>query len=166
MQKEKSRCDDCTAFCSSNYIYKIQKGLNPQVIKAISEQKEEPKWMLDYRLKALEFFNSKDLPKWGPDLNKLDINDLCFYIKTTQKVQDSWENISPNIKQTFDDLGVPQAEKKYLGGLGAQYESETVYHNLKKEWEEYFPLFFYVLFFPRFISAIDLGPISDSISAI
>ena len=134
MQKEKLRCDDCTAPCSSNYIYKIQNGLNKQVICSISKQKQEPKWMFDYRIKSLEFFNSKDMPKWGPDLSKLDINNLCFYVKAAQKKEDSWQNVSPNIKQTFDDLGVLQAEEKYLGGLGAQYESEIVYHNLKKEW--------------------------------
>ncbi len=136
MKFDNKNCEKCINPCMQNYIYKMPKGLNDQVIKTISKEKNEPNWMLETRLKAFEFFKSKSLPKWGPDLSKLNLQDLHYYIKTTKQKENSWNDVPKDIKQTFDSLGLPDIEDKYLGGLGAQYESETVYHNLKKEWEE------------------------------
>ncbi len=136
MQKEKSDCATCTKSCVLNSSYQIQKGLDEQVVRSISNQKNEQSWMLQYRLKAFQFFKTKDMPKFGPDLKGLNFNDICFYLKANIKKEASWYKVAPEIKKTFDDLGVLGSEEKYLGGLGAQYESETVYHNLKKEWEE------------------------------
>ncbi len=121
---------------NQNYIFKTKKGLDEFVVRSISEQKNEPKWMLEARLRSLEFFKNKEMQKWGPDLSNLNFDDLCFYLKTTQNQQESWENVPENISNTFDELGIKKAEQEHLGGLGAQYESEVVYHNLKKEWEE------------------------------
>lgn len=136
MKSQKIGGAGCKKPCKLNSSYTIQKGLSESVVRLISNQKNENSWMLEYRLKALQFFNQKDLPKWGPSLKDLNFDDICFYLKSNSKKEESWQKVSPEIKKTFDDLGVTQSEEKYLGGLGAQYESETVYHNLKKEWEE------------------------------
>ncbi len=117
-----------------NYLYKSKKGLNEQIVREISERKEEPSWMLDIRLKGLENFEQRPLPAWGPTLSALDPNDIYYYIKPIEKYRTSWEDVPKEIKETFDRLGVPEAEKAHLAGLGAQYESEVVYHNMKKEW--------------------------------
>jgi len=138
MTKENVNCAQCTEKCCApkDYFYKSEKGLNESVVRSISMQKQEDPWMLNLRLKAFEFFKTKEMQKWGPDLSKLNLDDICFYLKSVEKQENSWENVQPNIKNTFDELGVTQSEKESLGGLGAQYESEVVYHNLKKEWEE------------------------------
>ena len=138
MTKENVNCAKCTSKCctSKDYFYKSEKGLNESVVRAISIQKQEDPWMLNLRLKAFEFFKTKEMQKWGPDLSKLNLDEICFYLKSVEKQEDSWEKVQTNIKNTFDELGVTQSEKESLGGLGAQYESEVVYHNLKKEWEE------------------------------
>lgn len=118
------------------YEYKSGLGLNEEVVCEISARKQEPLWMLEIRLKALEHFMARPLPKWGPDLTSLDINNIYYYVKPVKQQERSWDDVPKEIKNTFDRLGVPESEKKYLAGLGAQYESEVVYHNLKKEWEE------------------------------
>ncbi len=117
------------------YEFKATQGLSEELVCTISAQKQEPLWMLDRRLQALDIFFKKDLPSWGPDLSKLDLSDIFYYIKPVKQEQKLWENVPQKIKDTFDRLGVPEAEHKYLAGLGAQYESEMVYHNLKDEWE-------------------------------
>lgn len=116
------------------YSYKSEKGLNREIVIDISRRKNEPQWMCDYRLEALGYFESRPLPSWGPDLSELDTNDIYYYIKPIEGQFSSWDEVPQDIKQTFDKLGVPESEKKVLAGLGAQYESEVVYHNLRQEW--------------------------------
>lgn len=119
-----------------DYEYKSDIGLNEEIVCEISAKKNEPLWMLEKRLQALEHFMQRPLPKWGPDLSKLNVHDIHYYVKPRKPHQRSWEDVPADIKRTFDRLGVPESEKKHLAGLGAQYESEVVYHNLKAEWQE------------------------------
>lgn len=116
-----------------NYVYKPQKGLNQEVVKKISEMKNEPQWMLDFRLKSLKIFEQKKMPTWGPDLSRIDFDNIYYYIKPTEHQEKSWEDVPADIKNTFDRLGIPQAEQEYLSGVKAQYESEVVYGSLLKE---------------------------------
>ena len=117
-----------------DYIFKSKKGLGKHVVRQISEQKNEPGWMTDIRLTSLELFERMPMPTWGPDLSSLDPNDIHFYVKPTEKMQNSWDDIPEKIKRTFEAIGVPQAEKKFLAGVGAQYESEMIYKNLRERW--------------------------------
>jgi len=119
-----------------DYIYKTEKGLNEKIVREISAKKNEPSWMLDLRLKGLKNFEERPMQKWGPSLKELDTNDIYYYVKPVENQVKSWDMVPDDIKKTFDRLGVPESEKKHLAGLGAQYESEVVYHNLKKEWED------------------------------
>jgi Fe-S cluster assembly protein SufB len=119
---------------AEDYVYKSEKGLNEQVVRDISSKKGEPDWMLEFRLNALKCFESRPMQKWGPDLSALNTNDIYYYIKPIEKMQKSWDDIPGDIRKTFDRLGVPESERKHLAGLGAQYESEVVYHNLQEEW--------------------------------
>ena len=113
------------------------KGLTEEIVRKISEKKNEPQWMLEYRLKALEVFNSKPVPTWGPDLSDLDINDIVHYLEPDAKVMsDNWDDVPDYIKSTFDRLGIPEAERQSLAGVGAQYDSEVVYHSVHKELTE------------------------------
>lgn len=116
-----------------NSVYKPQKGLSPEVIKKISQLKNEPAWMLDFRLKSYQTFLEKKLPAWGPDLSHIDFDDIYYYIKPTEQQERRWEDVPEDIKNTFDRLGIPQAEREYLSGVKAQYESEVVYGSLLKE---------------------------------
>lgn len=111
------------------------RGLNEQVVRAISREKHEPQWMLNYRLKAYEIYRKMPLPPFGPDLSQLNLDEMTYYQKYTKKKYRDWDDVPVEIKQTFDRLGVPQAERKYLAGSGAQYESEMVYHNMKAEFD-------------------------------
>ncbi len=117
-------------------VFKTQKGLSEEVVRQISLHKEEPEWMLDYRLKALEIFNSKPVPEWGVDLSDLDLDEIFFYIRPQDRMERSWDEVPDEIKETFERLGIPEAERDTLAGVGAQYESEMVYHSLKEQWEE------------------------------
>ncbi|MEB2334951.1 MAG: Fe-S cluster assembly protein SufB [Anaerolineaceae bacterium] len=119
-----------------NYVFKSQKGLSREVVEQISRMKQEPQWMLDFRLKAFEHFMSRPMPKWGPDLSVLDLDDIYYYVKPTDKMEKSWDDIPDDIKRSFDKLGVPEAEQKFLAGLGAQYESEMVYHSIQEHLEK------------------------------
>ncbi len=112
--------------------FKSAKGLNPEVIRQISALKKEPQWMLDYRLKAYEIYLQKPMPTWGADLSGIDFDDIHYYIKPQEKSETDWDQVPSEIKETFDKLGIPQAEKQYLAGTGAQFESEVVYHSLLK----------------------------------
>ena len=112
------------------------KGVNKEIVRKISEKKNEPSWMLDRRLDALKVFESTPTPTWGADLSALKLDDLCFYLKPTKKTEKSWEDVPQKIKEKFEKLGVPQHEREFFAGVGAQYESEMVYHKLKKEWAE------------------------------
>ena len=117
-------------------VFKTQKGLNEDIIREISHIKQEPQWMLDFRLKAYEMFRKLNNPKWGPNLNSIDFDDFTYYIRPSEKTESSWEDVPDTIKNTFDKLGIPEAEKKFLAGVSTQYESEVVYHNMLKEVQE------------------------------
>ncbi|MCK4265188.1 Fe-S cluster assembly protein SufB [Candidatus Babeliales bacterium] len=124
-------------FIPENYIYKSQKGLNEEIVKNISFRKQEPVWMLQYRLESLKCFEDRLLPDWGPSkLKNLDPNDIYYYVKPVEKTSANWNEVPEDIKNTFDRLGVSESEKKYLAGLSTQFESENVYHKLRKEWTE------------------------------
>src|ERR671937_532270 len=118
-----------------NYFFKSQKGLSPEVVAAISEHKNEPDWMRKFRLKSLEYFERRPLPTWGGNVSEIDFDNIYYYIRPTEKQAKSWEDLPPDIKQTWDRLGIPEAERKFLAGVGAQYESEVVYHKLKDDLE-------------------------------
>lgn len=115
------------------YKHKVDKGLTKDVILEISEEKKEPKWMTDFRLKSLEIYNSKPVPTWGPDLSGLDIDNIITYIKPDTDMKHDWDDVPKDIKRTFELLGIPQAERESLAGVGAQYDSEVVYHNIRQE---------------------------------
>ncbi len=119
-----------------NYVYKARKGLSREVVEEISYLKGEPDWMRAFRLHSLEVFLRKPMPKWGPDLSSLNFDEIYYYIKPTDRQARSWEELPPEIKLTYEKLGIPEAERKFLAGVGAQYESEVVYHRLKEEWEK------------------------------
>ena len=114
---------------------KIQfdKGLTPMVIKTISDLKDEPRWMLDYRLSSYNTFMEKNDLSWGADLSGLDYNDIRYYVSHSEKSETDWDDVPDDIKNTFDRLGIPEAEQKFLAGAGGQYDSEVVYHDMKKE---------------------------------
>ncbi len=117
-------------------VFKTAKGLSPEVVRAISEHKKEPQWMLEFRLRSLEEFNKKEMIDWGADLSKLNFDDIYYYAKPTQEKSKTWEDLPAEIKETYDRIGVPEAEKKFLAGVGAQYDSEIVYKSLSKDLEE------------------------------
>ena len=117
-------------------VFKSRKGLDEEIVRQISAHKEEPAWMLEFRLKALEIFESKPMPDWGGDLTKLDLDEIYFYVRPQDRMEHSWDDVPDEIKETFEKLGIPEAERKVLAGVGAQYESEMVYHSLKEEWEQ------------------------------
>lgn len=118
------------------YLVKMDKGLSRRVVEAISGYKNEPGWMRDFRLRALDIFLRKPMPTWGADLSGVDFDNIHYYVRPTDRTEHSWEDVPEEIKNTFDKLGIPEAEKKFLAGVGAQYESEMVYHSLQKHWEE------------------------------
>lgn len=116
--------------------FKARKGLTPEIIETISREKNDPQWMLDFRLRCLDIYNKLENPVWGPNLQALDMNEIVTYLKPKTDMKASWEDLPANIQDTFDRLGIPQAEKESLAGVGAQYDSEVVYHNMRKEVEE------------------------------
>ncbi len=115
---------------------RMQKGLNKKIVMQISEQKNEPGWMTDFRLKSLEIFEQKPMPNWGADLSGLSTDDIFFYVKPIMDKQRDWDKVPQDIKNTFDKLGVPQAERSMLAGVSAQFESEVIYKRLKERWEK------------------------------
>ena len=119
-----------------NPVIKIERGLNEDVIRQISAHKGEPEWMLDFRLEAYKIFLSKPMPNWGSDLSGIDFENIFYYLKPTEHNARSWDDVPDTIKNTFERLGIPEAERKFLAGVGAQYESEVIYHSLKKELED------------------------------
>lgn len=118
---------------ADNYDFKIQKGLTREIIEEISRQKNEPEWMKELRLNALEVYEKLELPTWGPDLSELNMNEIATYVRPKTKLNSSWDDVPEDIKNTFDKLGIPEAEKESLAGVGAQYDSEVVYHSMKEE---------------------------------
>ncbi len=117
-------------------VYETQKGLSEDIIREISAYKNEPEWMLDFRLRSYKKFLDMEMPTWGCDLSNLDFNDIIYYVKPSEKVEKSWDDVPEDIKETFDKLGIPEAEAKYLSGVSTQYDSEVVYENMIKEVEE------------------------------
>jgi Fe-S cluster assembly protein SufB len=118
------------------YVFRSRKGLGQDVVREISAMKGEPEWMLDFRLKALEHFQKRPMPTWGGDLSKLDLDNIYFYAKPTDSEGRSWDDVPDTIKKTFDRLGIPEAERKFLAGAGAQYDSEMVYHKIQENLEK------------------------------
>lgn len=119
-----------------NYVFKSRKGLDRRVVERISSMKSEPQWMREARLRALAIFLSKKMPMWGADLSTVNFGDIYYYIKPTDSQKKSWSDLPAEIRETYDAIGIPEAERKFLAGVTAQYESESVYHSFKKQWEE------------------------------
>jgi Fe-S cluster assembly protein SufB len=121
---------------AKDYFFKSGRGLNHEIVEAISAHKKEPEWMRKFRHKSLDYFFARELPTWGGDLTQIDFENIFYYIRPTEKQANSWEELPAEIKDTWDKLGIPEAEKKYLAGVGAQYESEVVYHKLQEHLEQ------------------------------
>src|SRR6476620_7196061 len=123
-----------------NYAFKAPKGLTRGLVEQMSEFKNEPQWMREFRLKALEHFLAKPQPTWGsPMLAEVDYDDIHYFVRASEKSSKTWDDVPEDIKRTFDKLGIPEAERKFLSGVGAQYESEVVYHQVREDLErEYF----------------------------
>jgi Fe-S cluster assembly protein SufB len=120
----------------TGYAYKAPKGLSREVVESISEYKEEPQWMREFRLKALQHFLDRPTPAWGGNLAQIDWDDIHYFVRASEKNSRSWDEVPEDIKNTFDRLGIPEAERKFLSGVGAQYESEVVYHQVNEKLEE------------------------------
>src|SRR3989338_6639824 len=142
---------------TESYEVILNKGLSERTVKEISAIKNEPQWMLEYRLKALKAFEAKPMPQWGADLNGIKFNDIVYYMRASEANREKWEDVPEYIKNTFDRLGLPDAEKKFLGGVGAQYDSEIVYHSIRKDLEKLGVLFLSMdqglLEFPEIVKA-------------
>jgi Fe-S cluster assembly protein SufB len=115
------------------YVHLSKKGLSKDTVIEISKMKNEPQWMLDFRLRSYEIFMQKPMPTWGGDLSNIDFQNIYYYAKASDKTEKNWDDVPDNVKKTFDKLGIPEAEKKFLAGVGAQYESEVVYHSLRED---------------------------------
>ncbi len=120
----------------AKYVYKADKGLSEKVVKKMSALKKEPSWMLEFRLKSLKYFFEKPMPNWGPDLSGIDFSSITYYAKPSSEVVKSWEDLPAEIKETYDKIGVPEAERNFLAGVSAQFDSEVVYENMRKEIEK------------------------------
>lgn len=116
--------------------FSTKPGINEKIVRLISKQKNEPNWMLEKRLRALELFNQTELPSWGPSLKNLDLDQIIYYSQPNSEQTNDWNDLPKEIRTTFDRLGIPETEKQKLSGAGAQYDSDIVYHNLKQEWEK------------------------------
>ncbi|MDD5886153.1 MAG: Fe-S cluster assembly protein SufB [Oscillospiraceae bacterium] len=114
-------------------FYRVDNGLTPEIVDQISKEKNDPEWMHQFRLKSLEIYNKLEVPNWGPSIDGLDMNNIVTYVKPKTKMSAKWEDVPEDIKNTFERLGIPEAERKSLAGVGAQYDSELVYHNVKAE---------------------------------
>jgi Fe-S cluster assembly protein SufB len=122
---------------AENYLYKAPKGINREIVEKISEFKSEPQWMRDFRLKALEHFFAREQPTWGsPFLAEVDYDDIHYFVRASERAERSWDEVPEDVKKTFDRLGIPEAERKFLSGVGAQYESEVVYHQVREDLEK------------------------------
>ncbi|ADG68216.1 FeS assembly protein SufB [Planctopirus limnophila DSM 3776] len=118
---------------TDNYTFKSRKGLDREIVEQISAMKKEPAWMRDFRLEAYDIFLSKPMPTWGGDLSHLNFQDIHYYMKASDRQEQSWDDVPDDIRKTYDRLGIPEAEKKYLAGVKAQYESEVVYGSLQED---------------------------------
>jgi Fe-S cluster assembly protein SufB len=120
-----------------NYLYKAPKGINREIVETISRMKDEPEWMLAFRLKALEYFLARPMPTWGsPMLAEVNFDDIHYFVRSSERASRSWDDVPEDVKRTFDRLGIPEAERKFLSGVGAQYESEVVYHQVREDLEK------------------------------
>jgi Fe-S cluster assembly protein SufB len=117
-------------------VFKTEKGINHEVVDQISAIKKEPEWMRNFRHEALDIFFAKSMPAWGADLSGIDFDDIYYYLRPTENQGKSWDDVPEDIKATFDRLGIPEAERKFLAGVGAQYDSEVIYHSLQEQWEK------------------------------
>ncbi|MBJ7609842.1 MAG: Fe-S cluster assembly protein SufB [Candidatus Dormibacteraeota bacterium] len=122
-------------------VFRTEKGLSPEVVAAISQHKNEPDWMLKFRLKAYDHYMKRPMPSWGADLSGINFDDIYYYVKPAGEQTRSWDDVPESIKNTFDRLGIPQAERKFLAGVSAQYDSEVVYHNIREDLEKLGVLF-------------------------
>lgn len=118
-----------------DYVYKPQRGLNEDIIREMSFLKKEPEWMLEFRLRSYEIFKQKPMPNWGGDTSEIYFDNIYYYIKPTEGQVDAWEELPDSVKETYEKLGIPEAERKYLAGVTAQYESEVVYHRNREDLE-------------------------------
>lgn len=114
-------------------VYRIKKGLTPDIVAEISEKKKDPAWMANFRLQSLQIYNEMEVPDWGPSIEGLNMEDIVTYVKPNTHMSAKWSEVPEDIKDTFEKLGIPQAERKSLAGVGAQYDSELVYHNVREE---------------------------------
>src|SRR5689334_2470548 len=122
---------------AENYLYKAPKGINAEIVEKISEFKSEPPWMRDFRLKALDHFMARPMPTWGsPMLGEVDSDNIHYFVKASERAERSWDGVPEDVKKTFDRLGIPEAERRFLAGVGAQYESEVVYHQVREDLEK------------------------------
>ncbi len=119
-----------------DYFFKGERGLTREVVEGISRMKDEPEWMLDFRLKAYDHYLKRPMPEWGGDLSQIDFDNIFYYIRPTEKQGKTWDEVPEYIKNTFEKLGIPEAERKFLAGVGAQYESEVIYHSLREDLEK------------------------------
>jgi Fe-S cluster assembly protein SufB len=126
---------------TDNYVFKSRKGLDEEIVRQISGIKNEPQWMLDFRLNALEIFFSRPMPQWGADVDQIDFQDIYYYMKASDRPEKSWDDVPEDIRKTYDRLGIPEAEKQYLAGVKAQYDSEVVYGSLQEDLEKQGVLF-------------------------
>ena len=121
---------------AENYLFKAPKGLTRELVEKISEFKGEPQWMRDFRLKSLDHFLARPMPTWGsPMLAEVDFDDIHYFVRASERSERSWDDVPEDVKKTFDRLGIPEAERKFLSGVGAQYESESVYHQVNEQLE-------------------------------
>jgi Fe-S cluster assembly protein SufB len=122
---------------AENYLYKAPKGINREIVEKISEFKQEPQWMRDFRLKALDHFFARPMPRWGsPMLAEVDFDNIHYFVRASERAERSWDDVPEDVKKTFDRLGIPEAERRFLSGVGAQYESEVVYHQVHRDLED------------------------------
>ena len=136
--KEKTYVDDIDRSVydikdKENDAYKVKAGLTPEIVEKISKEKNDPAWMQQFRLQSLQIYNSLQIPNWGPDIEDLDMDNIVTYVRPKSKMSAKWSEVPKDIKDTFERLGIPQAEQKSLAGVGAQYDSELVYHNVRAE---------------------------------
>src|SRR5436309_7356991 len=124
-------------FDPEHYLFKAPKGLTRRLVEDISEYKSEPTWMREFRLKALDHFLARPQPTWGsPMLAEVDYDNIHYFVRASERAERSWDDVPEDVKKTFDRLGIPEAERKFLSGVGAQYESEGVYHQVNKQLKE------------------------------
>ena len=138
IMKEKSHVEDIDRSVydirdEEKDAYRLEEGLTADIVEKLSKEKHDPEWMREFRLKSLEVYNNMKVPDWGPSIDGLDMDNIATYVKPKTEMKGSWEEVPEDIKNTFERLGIPQAERKSLAGVGAQYDSELVYHNVKDE---------------------------------